>query len=310
MVKIPLYLFLITFMLGSSSFGENKGRQVSETGIRHSFLLTGNKTCIFGEDNSIIWEVPGKSRDGYVLENGNILIAFAKEVKEFTREKKVVFHYKVQTPNGEISTAIRLENGNTMITELGKNPRIVEVDSRGKIVVKVPLQPETTNQHLQTRMARKLVNGNYLVPHLLAYAVKEYDPTGKVVNVIKTDLPELGGRKVKSWPFTAIRLENGNTLVNLTLSHRTVEFSPSGKVVWISDNKSTGNKYKDACGLHQLTNGNRVITNHQQRDKSKVQVFEVGPSGKVVWEFFHPKVTPHEIHILTTNGQKEKSILR
>ncbi|MCM8531918.1 MAG: hypothetical protein NE330_12205 [Lentisphaeraceae bacterium] len=310
MFKRPLCLFSIILMLGGSIFAESQGRQVSESGIRHSFLLTGNKTCIFGEDNSIVWEVPGKSRDGYVLENGNILIAFAKEVKEFTRDKKVVFQYKVEKPNGEISTAVRLKNGNTMITELGKKPRLIEVSAEGEIVVEVALQPETTNQHLQTRMARKLKNGNYLVPHLLAYAVKEYDPTGKVVNVIKTDLPELGGRKLKSWPFTAVRLENGNTLVNLTLSHRTVEFGPTGQVVWKSDNKSTGNKYKDACGLHQLANGNRVITNHQQRDKTKVQIFEVDPSGKVIWEFFHPKVTPHEIHILTTNGKKETSLLR
>ncbi|MCM8537250.1 MAG: hypothetical protein NE334_15025 [Lentisphaeraceae bacterium] len=310
MIKRQLCLFLAISMLGSVVFAESKGRQVSETGIRHSFLLTGNKTCIFGEDNSIIWQVPGKSRDGYVLANGNILIAFAKEVKEFTRKKEVVFHYKVQKPNGEISTAARLKNGNTMIAELGKKPRLIEVSKAGEVVVEVALQPETSNQHLQTRMARKLANGNYLAPHLLAYAVKEYDPTGKVVNVIKTDLPELGGRKLKSWPFTAVRLENGNTLVNLTLSHRTVEFDPNGKVVWKSDNKSTGNRYKDACGLHQLANGNRVVTNHQQRDKSKVQIFEVNPTGKVVWEFFHPKVTPHEIHILTTNGQKETSLLR
>ena len=301
-------VFLLALSLSLAA--ENKSRQVSESGIRHSFLFTGNRTCIFDENSEIIWEVKGKSRDGYQLPNGNLLIAFAKEVKEFTRDKKVLFHYKVQKPNGEISTAQRLPDGNTMITELGKNPRIIEVTPEGKIAVEVKLQPETTNQHLQTRMARKLPNGNYLVPHLLAYAVKEYDPSGKVVKVFKTDLPELGGRKLKTWPFTAIRLPNGNTVVNVTLSHRTLEFDSDGKVVWISDNKSTGNRYKDACGLHQLANGNRVITNHQQRDKSKVQIFEVDPSGKVVWEFFSPLVTPHEIHVLTTNGKKETSLLR
>ena len=301
-------LFILTFLFCMTSFSEDK--QVSETGIKHSFLFTGNKTCIFDENSKIIWEVKGASRDGYQLPNGNLLIAFAKEVKEFTMDKKVLFHYKVQKPNGEISTAQRLGNGNTMITELGKKPRIIEVTPKGEIAVEVPLQPETTNQHLQTRMARKLPNGNYLVPHLLAYAVKEYDPTGKVVKVFKTDLPELGGRKLKTWPFTAIRLPNGNTLVNCTLSHRTLEFDPAGKVVWKSDNESTGNRYKDACGLHQLSNGNRVITNHQQRDKSKVQIFEVDPSGNVVWEFFSKQVTPHEIHVLTTNGKKETSLLR
>ena len=221
-MKLILSLLLIfcTF-----AFAEDK--QVSETGIKHSFLFTGNKTCIFDEDSKIIWEVPGASRDGYQLPNGNLLIAFAKEVKELTMDKKVLFHYKVQKPNGEISTAQRLENGNTMITELGKKPRIIEVTPTGEIAVEVPLQPETTNQHLQTRMARKLPNGNYLVPHLLAYAVKEYDPTGKVVKVFKTDLPELGGRKLKTWPFTAIRLPNGKSFENVTLSPITLEFYPA-----------------------------------------------------------------------------------
>ena len=40
------------------------GKQVSASGIKHSFLITGSKTAILGEDNSIIWQVPGRSRDG------------------------------------------------------------------------------------------------------------------------------------------------------------------------------------------------------------------------------------------------------
>ncbi|GIT38773.1 MAG: hypothetical protein Ct9H300mP7_6940 [Verrucomicrobiota bacterium] len=44
---------------------------------------------------------------------------------------------------------------------------------------------------MQTRMARKLPNGNYLVPHLLAFKVKEYKPDGTVVNEIKLTSPNL-----------------------------------------------------------------------------------------------------------------------
>ena len=60
------------------------------------------------------------------------------------------------------------------------------------MAVAVPLKPETKNGHMQTRMARKLTNGNYIVPHLLAFAVKEYKPDGTVVRTIRTDLEELG----------------------------------------------------------------------------------------------------------------------
>ena len=85
-------------------------------------------------------------------------------------------------------------------------------------------------------------NGNYLVPHLLAFKVKEYDPHGEVVKEINTDLEELGGRKAENWPFTAIRLENGNTLVNLTHGNKTVEFDAAGKVVWQVGNDTSPTK--------------------------------------------------------------------
>ncbi len=79
-------------------------------------------------------------------------------------------------------------------------------------------------------MASKLPNGNYIVPHLLAFAVKEYQLDGKVVRTIKTDLPELGDRKQRNWPFTAIHLKGGNLLVNLTNGNKTVKFDRNGQV--------------------------------------------------------------------------------
>ena len=94
-----------------------------------------------------------------------------------------------------IGTTQRLYNGDTLVTELGRKPRLLEVNNQGKIVMEFPLQPETDNAHLQTRMARQLKNGNFLTPHLLAFAVKEYSPEGKIVNVLRTDLDEIAGRK-------------------------------------------------------------------------------------------------------------------
>lgn len=55
-------------------------------------------------------------------------------------------------------------------------------------------------------MARKLDNGNYLVPHLLAFHVKEYSPDGKVVRSLRTDLPELGGREARRNVFCRLNL--------------------------------------------------------------------------------------------------------
>jgi len=280
------------------------GQQISETGIKHSFLITGTKTALVDENCEITWEIKEKSRDGSVLPNGNILIAFAKEVKEYNQDRKVVFHYKLAPPNGEISTAQRLENGNTLITELGKMPRLLEITPDGKIAVECPLKPETDNTHMQTRMARKLPNGNYLVPHLLAFAIKEYQPDGEVVRTIKTDLPELGGREEKNWPFTAILLDDGQVMANLTNGNKTVIFDKDGKPVWVASSEKVKDRFADPCGGHSLDNGNIVICSYGSPNDSMPDIFELTPDQKVVWEFKAPNFRgAHEVHILTTNGK-------
>ena len=82
---------------------------------------------------------------------------------------------------------------------------------------------------MQTRMARQLPDGNYIAPHLLGFAIKIYKPDGTVIRTIKTDLPELGGRKERNWPFTSIVLPNGNILANLTNGNKIAEFDKQGK---------------------------------------------------------------------------------
>ena len=272
--------------------------------IKHSFFIAGPTfTGIIAEDGTEEWNA-GKpaARDGFILPNGNALIAWGNEVKELTREKKFVFHYIKSADNQEIGTAQRLENGNTLITELGSKPRLIEVDSAGKIVVDVPLQPETDNAHMQTRMARKLANGNYLAPHLLAFKVKEYTPDGKVVKQFPTDMEDLGGRAAENWQFTAIRLENGHTLVNLTHGNKTVEMDGDGKVIWkISNDDFPDLKpFADPCGAQRLPNGNTVIASYAS--KEAIKVFEVTSEKKIVWTYKGPH-RAHEIQILTTNGK-------
>ncbi len=290
-------------------------RQVSSEGIKHSVLVTGSPDAaqLFDEDCKVVWKAPGYSRDGYVLENGNILIGDGKMAKEYKAgTNEVVWSYTLSAENNELGTVFRLPNGDTMTVELGKDPRLLEVGPDGKIRKEVKLQPETDNAHMQTRMARKLPNGNYLVPHLFAFKIKEYTPEGKVVREIATDPPELGGREIHNWPFTAILLDNGNILANLTHGDMTVEFDPAGKVVWRVDNENTipPGKFADACGGQRLPNGNTVITAYGQKDPAKCRIFEVTRDKKVVWEFFHPDIHAHEIHVITTNGQKITPVLR
>jgi hypothetical protein len=285
----------------------NKHSAQAQEATRHSLFIAGpDFTGILNEDGTEKWNAGRKAaRDGYVLENGNVLIAWSDEVKEINPQENdtVVFHYRLSAVNKEIGTAQRLSNGNTLIAELGKEPKLLEITTDGTVTVTVNLKPETDNAHMQTRMARKLANGNYLVPHLLAFNVKEYNSQGEVIRVLKTDLESLGGRAAENWPFTAIRLENGNTLVNLTHGNKTVEFDEAGNIVWKISNADFPNlkPFDDPCGGQRLPNGNTVITSYHAT--KGIKVFEVTRDKKMVWKYDGP-YRAHEFQVLTTNGVK------
>ena len=187
-----------------------------------------------------------------------------------------------------------------MLTEAGNKPRILEVDREGKIVVEVPIQAQTKDHHLQTRMTRKLANGNYLVPQLLDKVVREYTPEGKIVWEAKT--PET---PKECWPFTAIRLENGNTLSTCTHGLTVVEFDKDAKIVWQLTNADLPKPMLvDPCGAQRLPNGNTVITSYGQGKPGEIKLLEVTPEKKVVWTYRDDKKHGiHEFQILDTNGK-------
>ncbi|HEX4613909.1 MAG TPA: hypothetical protein VH092_37355, partial [Urbifossiella sp.] len=154
--------------------------------VKHAFLATGGETFITDEAGKAVWTYPHSTRDGWVLDGGNVLLALSKSktypggaVAEVDRAGKTVFEFKGS--QSEVNTVQPLAGGRVLLTEAGDKPRILEVDRTGKVLVEVPLQAQTKDHHLQTRMTRKLANGNYLVPQLLDRVVREYDPKGKVV---------------------------------------------------------------------------------------------------------------------------------
>lgn len=298
------FCLLSVLKLVLPAVAQGSPKQVSAERIQHGFLVCGNMTALFDENSQVVWQVDGGSRDGYVLDNGNLLISNGRVAREYTRSNEVVWSYQLNAVNKELGTAVRLDSGNTIVVERGIKPRLLEINAQGEIKAEIPLQPDTDNAHMQTRMARKLANGNYIAPHLLGFAIKEYAPDGTVLKTIRTDLAELGGREEENWPFTAIRLANGNTLANLTHGNKTVEFDISGKVAWRVDNTDVEGRFSDPCGGQRLLNGNTVIASYAQRDASKPRLFEITPDKKVVWEFFHPSAHAHGIHVISTNGKK------
>jgi hypothetical protein len=266
--------------------------------IKHSFFAVGVETYILDDDGKVVWRYPQGTRDGWVLPNGNILLAVTKNKEypggaavEVTRDGKIVFEFK--GTQSEVNT-VEAVGDNILLTEAGDKPRLLEVDRKGKIVVEVPLQAQTKDHHLQTRMSRKLANGNYLVPQLLDRVVREYTPAGKVVWEVETP----------NMPFTAIRLDDGHTLIDCTLGNLVIEVDKDGKTVWQLSNDDLPEKWiNDACGGQRLPNGNTVITAHHAKT-GEVKLIEVTPEKKVVWK--HTDNKPfgiHEFQILDTNGK-------
>ena len=257
-------------------------------------------------DGKVTRTYPANTRDGWMLPNGNLLLAVSKGTKDFPHGGAVEV-----TPDGraiwqfagtqdEVNTVEAVGEGRYLVTEAGDRPRILELDREGKILVDVPIQAQIKDHHLQTRMTRKLPNGNYLVPQLLDKVVREYTPGGKVAWEAHTPtVPD------EAWPFTAIRLPNGNTLTTCTHSRMVVEFNGDGKIVWQLTNKDlSAELLVDPCGAQRLANGNTVISSYGQNKPGEVKLLEVTPEKKLVWTYRDDKTHGiHEFQILETNGK-------
>ncbi len=286
----------VLLLLASTTVGADK--PVAE---KASYRVLGNdrgKVAILDAGGKVEWEYANRfdGHDVSLLANGNILLATgAARIAEVNRDKKIVWQYESKPKKGykgriEVHAFQRLDDGRTMIAESG-NRRIVEVDRAGKIVVEVPLTVENPDPHRDTRMVRKLENGNYLVCHEADGKVREYDPTGKVVWSWAVDLggrpaspghgPEGHGTSI----YGAIRLANGNTMIAGGNNNRVLEVTPKGKVVWsIGHDELPGIRLAWVTTLHVLPNGNLIVGNCHA-GTANPQLFEVTRDKKVVWTF-------------------------
>ena len=284
--------------------------------VKHQFVAAGraNGIVMVDEAGEVVWKSELPASDVWALKNGNLLAAiypcaeFPKGgVCEIDKESKE-FVWKYQGQQKEISTVQQIGENEYLVAELGDQPRAIVINREAEILREMPLQCQKANSHMQTRMLRLLENGNYIAPHLLDFAVKEYDPeSGSVKKVFATDER---GREKKDWPFSALRLNNGNTLISCTNGNRVIEVNEEGEIVWQVDNEDLGeNLIADACGAQRLPSGNTVITSYHA-GKGQVKLFEVTRDKKVVWRYDGLDSGIHHFQILTTNGDEIESPLK
>lgn len=239
--------------------------------------------ALINQKGDVEWQILLRNiHDVSKLPNGNILYQTDwTEIVEMTPERKVVWKYDAARQNGnegkkvEVHAFQRLANGNTMIVESGP-ARIIEVDRDGTLQKQIRLKVEHPNPHTDTRLARKLENGNYLVAHEGENKiVREYDGDGKVVWEFPT------GTKV----YSAMRLKNGNTLIGMGDGHRVIEVNQEGKTVWsVEEKELPGITLAWVTMVERLPNGNTLIVNCHGGDANP-QLIEVDTEKKVVWSF-------------------------
>ena len=285
------------------------GATLALTAADRSFLMLGGLTQIVDASGKATWKYPAVTRDGYILPNGNLLLTLSKTkaypggaVVEVTRDQKVIWEYKgTQT---EVNTAVLLDNGNVMLTEAGDKPRLLEVARDGSIKVEIPLGCQIANHHMQSRMARKLPNGHYLVPQ--EKTVREYDAAGKVVWERKSPESELDNRS-----FCCLRNAAGHTLISLTLGNHIIEVDASGKIVWeLRDGDLPGVPVNRTTALSWLPNGNIVFSNYAAR-APQAKLVEITRDKKIVWSYLDTSNQGiHEFQLLDEAGKPLTEVLR
>lgn len=294
---------LLCLLLASLSLG------AADQPAGRSFLMLGGITQIVDASGKATWKYPAVTRDGTVLSNGNLLLTLSKNkaypggaVVEVTREQKIIWEYK--GTQSEVNTATLLDNGNVMLTEAGDKPRLLEVARDGSIKVEIPLGCQVSNHHLQSRMARKLPNGHYLVPQ--EKTVREYDAAGKVVWERKSPESKLDNRS-----FCCLRNAAGHTLISLTVGNQVIEVDAAGKVVWeLRDGDLPGVSVNRATALAWLPNGNIVFSNYAAR-APQPKLVEITRDKQVVWTYVDKSNQGvHEFQLLDDAGKPLSGVLR
>ena len=281
--------------------------------IQHSFLACGSHTYIVDEAGEKTWTYPQATRDGYVPSNGNIVLAVngnaqhpGGSVVEVAKDgsEKLLW----AGTQSEVNSVQPTQRGTYVITEAGPKPRLLELERDGKILLEFPLKCQSENHHMETRMARQLSDGTFLVPHLLDFAVRHYDRAGQVLGSFDTTAANDPEHAIHTWPFTAIRHAGDHTLVSCTNGNRVIDFDADGRVVWQLTNEDLPDVWlQDPCGAQVLPNGNVVIASYAAggKDPQAPKLFEVTRSKEVVWTYRDGESYGiHHFQILTTNAER------
>ena len=259
---------------------------------QHPFLYCGEwqqrghteQTMYVVRGGKVVWTyaIPANEElgDCTMLSNGNIVFSRRLGASEVTPEKKIVWNYDAP-PNTEIHTAYPLGSGRVLLMQNGDPAKLLVIEKKsGKVEKEIVLPAAHPDKvHGQFRHVRMTKAGTFLVAHLDLGKVVEYSADGKEIWSVPAP---------SAW--AAVRLKNGNTLISGNQHGYVREVSRKGKTVWeIDKNDLPGITLYTVQEVDRLANGNTVICNWPgslplEEWPGVVQVIEVTPDKKVVWE--------------------------
>ena len=293
LLLVGILIFCCGPALGVEETGPAPGRELLAADY------STKRIALIAPDGAVRWERKIEQiHDLHRLPNGNILFprTFTHLLEVDPKTDRVVWEYDAARSNGnegrpvEVHAFQRLPDGSTMIVESGP-ARIIEVDRDGKLLRQIRLKVDRPSTHSDTRLARKLPSGNYLVCHERDGAVREYDPAGTVVWEYRVPLfgkEPKGGHGPEAWGnqlFSALRLPNGNTLIGTGNGHSVLEVSPAKEIVWrLDQNDLPGITLAWVTTLQVLRNGNIVLGNCHAGPENP-QIVEITRDRKVVWSY-------------------------
>jgi hypothetical protein len=321
-------LFLLSCMTFADGQTKYSAEQLPGKGLnQHPFLYAGEwdmrhpeaQSMFLVRDGNVVWKysIPMRTLSGAIqefddatqLSNGNIVFACMSGAGIISSDKNIIWEFKC--PEGTETHSCQPIGKDSVLMVLNGNPAKVMIinTAANKILKEILIPTTTTSTHGQFRHVRITRNSTIIVPQLSENKVVEYTLEGKVVWSVNA----------KS-PWSAIRLHNGNTLISGDWSSYTREVNMKGETVWEITQADVPFKLFNNQTANRLANGNTIISNwcagnnKTEEWAGTVQVFEVTPDKKIVWELSswnNPDLGPNTyIQLLDEPGNPDNGKLQ
>jgi hypothetical protein len=266
----------------------------AQAALKHRFLAVdngGNKLLLVDQTGGKSWSVsiPAGSRDLQLLPGNKVLVSHGNGAAEYDLATGAK-GWSITTYSN-ITTATRLDNGNTLLAGNVDGITLYEVAPDKAEKSKVNAKSLT-----DLRLARRLKNGNTLLGLAGGHKVVEIDPKG--ATVWSADLTDKA--------YVAYRLENGHTIATSGEDYIVYDIAQDGKATLRAGGKA---KHGSArllwfSGFEILPNGNVFVANwngHGMEGKGPHAV-EFDKDNNIVWSWEDHQAASTVTNVLTVDA--------